>query len=131
MTLRPVATSMCPAAVGPYSQAIETNGFLFCSGQIPVDPATGTLVSGGIAEQAEQALKNLSNLLIAGGSDLSHVIKSSVFLVDLAHFKEMNEAYARHFGNHKPARSTIQVAALPLGSLIEIEVVAQVIRPVG
>ena len=129
MTLRPIATSMAPAAVGPYSQAIETDGFLFCSGQIPIDPATGTLVSGGITEQAEQVFKNLSGVLIAGGSDLGHVVKSSVFLVDLAHFKEMNEVYTRHFGNHKPARSTIQVAALPMGSLIEVEVVAQVIRP--
>jgi 2-iminobutanoate/2-iminopropanoate deaminase len=120
---------MAPAAVGPYSQAMEFDGLLYTAGQIPVDPATGSLFPGGIVEQTDQVLKNLRNLLLAGGSDMNHVLKASVFLSDLAHFKEMNEVYARHFGNHKPARSTFQVAALPMGALIEIETIAAVIRP--
>jgi 2-iminobutanoate/2-iminopropanoate deaminase len=131
MTLRPIAVSTAPAAAGPYSQAIEYGNLLFCSGQIPIDPLTGKMVEGGIQEQAEQVLKNLANLLAGGGSDMNHVLKATVFLADLAHFQEMNAVYAKHFGNHKPARSTIQVAALPLGSLIEIEVIAAVARTAG
>ncbi|MCC6732072.1 MAG: RidA family protein, partial [Candidatus Omnitrophica bacterium] len=121
MSIRPVSTSMAPQAVGPYSQAIESGGLLYCSGQIPLPPEGGSLVAGGIREQTEQVLRNLSNLLQAGGSDLTHVLKTTVYLTDLANFKDMNEVYARVFNNHKPARATIQAAALPMGALVEIE----------
>ncbi|MBE7486930.1 MAG: RidA family protein [Candidatus Omnitrophica bacterium] len=130
MSIRPVSTSMAPQAVGPYSQAIESGGLLYCSGQIPLPPEGGSLVAGGIREQTEQVLRNLSNLLQAGGSDLTHVLKTTVYLTDLANFKDMNEVYARVFNNHKPARATIQAAALPMGALVEIEAIAAIIRPV-
>ncbi|GMV67360.1 MAG: RutC family protein [Candidatus Hinthialibacteria bacterium] len=130
MSIRPVSTSMAPQAVGPYSQAIESGGLLYCSGQIPLPPEGGSLVAGGIREQTEQVLRNLSNLLQAGGSDLTHVLKTTVYLTDLANFKDMNEVYARVFNNHKPARATIQAAALPMGALVEIEAIASIIRPV-
>jgi len=128
MRMRPIVTSTAPQAIGPYSQAIEEGGLLFCSGQIPVNPETGQLVEGGITEQTERTLQNLSNLLTAGGSSLLHVIKTTVFLADLSHFQEMNEVYAKFFENHRPARSTVQVAALPMGALVEIDAVARVIE---
>lgn len=130
MSIRPVSTSMVPQAVGPYSQAIESDGLLFCSGQIPLPPEGGSLVAGGICEQTEQVLRNLSNLLQAGGSDLTHVLKTTVYLTDLANFKDMNTVYAQFFSTHKPARATIQAAGLPMGALVEIEAIASIIRPV-
>jgi 2-iminobutanoate/2-iminopropanoate deaminase len=128
MIIRPVTTQLAPTAIGPYSQAVECHNFLFCSGQIPVDPTTGTLVTGGITAQMEQIMKNLSNILIAGGSNLNHVVKATVFMVDLAGYKEMNEVYTRYLGSNKPARSTVQVAALPMGALVELEVIAVVVE---
>lgn len=128
MSIRMVATTLAPKAQGPYSQAIESEGLLYCSGQVALDPESGKLVEGGIREQAEQVLRNLSMVLTGGGSDLNHVLKVSVFLADIAHFSEMNEVYGLYFSNHKPARTTIQAAALPLGALVEMDMIARVIR---
>ena len=114
-----------PAPVGPYSHAVRTGDLLFCSGQIPLDPATGQLVSGNIQSQTERVLENLKAILAHEGLSLANVVKTSVFLVDLADFAAMNEVYARYFTSDYPARSTVQVAALHKGARIEIEVVAQ------
>ena len=125
MTIRKViATAGAPAAIGPYSQAIQAGGFVFVSGQIPLDPATGQVVGGGIAAQTERALDSLRAILDASGSSLERVVKTTVFLVDLGTFNEVNEVYARFFPHAPPARATVQVAALPRGVGIEIEAVA-------
>ena len=116
-----IHSDQAPPAVGPYSQAVAANGFVFCSGQLPLVPGTKDFAGTDIASQADQVLKNLSAVLEAAGSSLRHVVKCTVFMQDLADFAGMNEVYARHFGDHKPARSTFQVAALPLGARIEIE----------
>ena len=121
-----IATPGAPKAIGPYSQAISTNGFLFTAGQVALDPASGELVAGGITEQTARALENLRAVLQAGGSKPSDVIKTTVFLVDMAEFSAMNEVYGRFFGDHRPARSTVAVAALPRGARVEIEVIATV-----
>ena len=113
-----------PAAIGPYSQAVWTGDYLFVSGQVPIDPATGRLVEGGIAEQTDQVLTNIRALLKSQGLDYANVAKATVFLTDLSSFQTVNQIYARHLEDNKPARATVQVAALPLGALIEIEVVA-------
>ena len=113
-----------PKAIGPYSQAVESNGLVFLSGQIPLEPSSGVLVTGGIEAQAEQVLKNIHAVLAHAGLDFSHVIKTTIFLTSLAHFQIVNGIYEKAFGTNKPARSTIQVAALPRGAEIEIEVVA-------
>jgi len=128
MEFRTVNTTLAPKAIGPYSQAIEVEGMLYCSGQIPINPETGEMVPGGIAEQTKQVLKNLSQLLIVGGSNLNYVIKTTVFMTDLSQFDEVNKIYAQTFGAHKPARSTVQVAALPKGALIEIEAIAAILE---
>lgn len=114
-----------PPAVGPYSQAVQVGHLLFCSGQIPVDPETKALVPGDIHAQVEQVLKNITAVLAGANLTLANVVKSTVFLVDLKDFPVMNGLYAHAFGDHKPARSTIQVAALPLGARVEIEVIAE------
>ena len=114
-----------PAALGPYSAAIKVGELIFTSGQIPADPATGELVRGGIAEQTEQSLKNLSAVLEAAGSGLDQVIKTTCFLTDMADFAAFNAAYGKYFSEHKPARSTVAVKALPKGALVEIECVAE------
>ncbi len=114
-----------PAALGPYSAAIKVGELIFTSGQIPADPATGELAPGGIAEQTEQSLKNLSAVLEAAGSGLDKVIKTTCFLTDMADFAAFNAAYGKCFSQHKPARSTIAVKALPKGALVEIECVAE------
>ena len=124
MELQPAHTEDAPKAVGPYSQAIVAGELVFCSGQIPFDPATGKLVEGDIAVQTARIVDNLRAILAAAGSDLAHVVKTSVFLADLRDFEAMNEAYAMAFGDHRPARSTFEVAALPRGARIEIECVA-------
>ena len=125
MTIRKViATAGAPAAIGPYSQAIQAGGLVFVSGQIPLDPETGQVVQGGIAAQTERALESLRAILDASGSSLERVVKTTVFLVDLGTFAEVNEVYARFFPHEPPARSTVQVAALPRGVGIEIEAVA-------
>jgi len=118
-----IATNGAPGAVGPYSQAIAAGDYLFLSGQIPLVPETGLLVSEDIKAQSEQVMKNLSAVCEAAGGSLSKIVKCTVFMTDLAQFQTMNEVYAAHFGEHKPARSTIQVAALPRGASVEIEAV--------
>ena len=119
-----VKTADAPQAIGPYSQAVTANGFVFASGQIPIDPATGKFVEGGIVEQTEQVLRNVSNLLEAAGTSLARVVKTTVFLADMDDFAAMNETYARFFGDDPPARSTVQAARLPRDARVEIEVVA-------
>jgi 2-iminobutanoate/2-iminopropanoate deaminase len=119
-----IATERAPQAIGPYSQAVVANEFVFASGQIPIDPETGQFVEGGIAEQTEQVLRNVSNLLEAAGTSLARVVKTTVFLADMNDFAAMNETYARFFGENPPARSTVQAARLPRDARVEIEVVA-------
>ncbi|MDA8121022.1 MAG: RidA family protein [Deltaproteobacteria bacterium] len=119
-----VTTGNAPAAIGPYSQAVSTGGFLFCSGQIPLDPATGKMVEGGIEAQTERVLKNLEAVLAAGGSTLAMVVKTTVYLADLADFPAMNAVYGKFFGQAPPARATVQVAKLPAGAMVEIDAVA-------
>ena len=119
-----VTTPDAPRAIGPYSQATRANGFLFTAGQVGFDPATGELVDGGIAEQTERVIANLRAILASAGLDLSSVVKTTVFLVDMGEFATMNEVYARAFGSHRPARSTVAVAALPRGARVEIDAVA-------
>ena len=126
MPLDIVATTGAPKAIGPYSQAVVTNGFLFSAGQVALDPATGELVTGGIAEQTARALENLGAVLAGANTDFSRVVKTTVFLIDMADFASMNEVYGRVFGSHRPARSTVAVAALPRGARVEIEVIATV-----
>jgi reactive intermediate/imine deaminase len=127
MSLRAVRTPEAPAPVGPYSQAVVAGGFVFASGQIPLDPATGKLVGGEIEAQTERVLDNLRAVLEAAGSSLGQVVRTSVYLVDLALFPRVNAVYARYFGSDpKPARSTVQVAALPLGAQVEIDVIAHI-----
>jgi 2-iminobutanoate/2-iminopropanoate deaminase len=126
MPLDIVATTGAPKAIGPYSQGVVTNGFLFSAGQVALDPATGELVTGGIAEQTARALENLGAVLAAANTDFSRVVKTTVFLIDMADFASMNEVYGRVFGSHRPARSTVAVAALPRGARVEIEVIATV-----
>ncbi len=113
-----------PQAIGPYSQAMSTGDFLFLSGQIPLDPATGALVGGGIEEQTTQVMKNIEAVLRHCGSNLSLIVKATIFLMSLDHFQTVNGIYEKALGEHKPARSTIQVAGLPKGALVEIEVLA-------
>jgi 2-iminobutanoate/2-iminopropanoate deaminase len=124
--LQTIHTDKAPKAVGPYSQAVKANGFIFLSGQIPLDPESGQLVSGTIADQTRQVLNNLSNVLRSAGSDLTKVVKTTVFLKDMKDFEEMNAVYGEFFAENKPARATIQVAGLPKNANIEIEAVALV-----
>lgn len=122
----PVRTDAAPAAIGPYSQAIRSGGFLFCSGQIPLDPATGKMVEGGIEAQTERVLANLAAVLAAGGASLASVVKTTVYLADLEDFPAVNGVYGRFFSERPPARATVQVARLPAGALVEIDAVASV-----
>ena len=126
MSRKIVATAGAPAAIGPYSQGGIANGFLFTAGQIPLDPATMDLVPGGITEQTVRVMENLKAVLAEAGSDFGKVVKSTCFLVDLGDFAAFNEVYGRYFGDNPPGRSTVQVAKLPKGSLVEVEVVALV-----
>jgi 2-iminobutanoate/2-iminopropanoate deaminase len=119
-----IKTDKAPAAIGPYSQAIREGGLLFCSGQIPLDPATGKMVAGGIEAQTERVLKSLEAVLSAGGASLASVVKTTVYLADLADFPAMNAVYGRFFPQDPPARATIQAAKLPAGALVEIDAVA-------
>jgi 2-iminobutanoate/2-iminopropanoate deaminase len=119
-----IQTDRAPQAIGPYSQAIKANGFIFASGQIPLDPATMRIVEGGIEEQTGRVLENLKAVLEAAGSSLDHVVKTTVYLADMGEFAAMNEIYARYFGATKPARATVQVARLPRDVKVEIDVVA-------
>jgi len=124
MPIQLVATEAAPKAIGPYSQATIVNGIVYTAGQIAFNPATMEVVGGGIREQTERVLANLAAVLAAAGSSLSKVVKTTVYLVDMADFPAMNEAYALAFGDHKPARSTVAVAGLPRGVRVEIDVVA-------
>lgn len=119
-----IKTEKAPQAIGPYSQAIMAAGLVFVSGQIPIDPATGEFVEGGIAEQTEQVMKNLAAVLEAAATGLDRVIKTTVFLEDMADFAPMNEVYGRSFTNDPPARATVQAAGLPKGAKVEIEAIA-------
>ena len=122
--MKAIQTNNAPAAIGPYSQAIEVNGFIFASGQIPIDPATGEFVEGGIKEQTRQSLLNAKSILIAAGTDLNRVVKTTVFLSDMANFTAMNEVYSTFFEQPFPARSAVAVKDLPKGALVEVEVLA-------
>lgn len=119
-----VKTDKAPAAIGPYSQGIIANGFLFSAGQIALDPATGQMVEGDVAKQTERVMDNLNAVLAAAGLDWGDVVRTTVYLHDMAHFPTVNEIYARIIGDARPARSTVQVTALPRGSLVEIDLVA-------
>ena len=125
MTKNIIATKNAPGAIGPYSQGIKANGFVFASGQIGLDPATGEFVKGGIVEQSRQALLNVKNVLEAAGSGLDKAVKTTVFLKDINDFAAMNAVYSEFFKTDCPARSAVQVAALPKGALVEIEVIAE------
>jgi 2-iminobutanoate/2-iminopropanoate deaminase len=122
--MKTIATDAAPEAIGPYCQAIAHAGLLYCSGQIPLDPATMKIVEGGIVEQTERVFANMEAVLRAAGSDLSKVLKTTVFLSNLEEFPQMNAIFARAFGDHRPARSTVQVARLPLDARVEIECIA-------
>ena len=124
MSMKSIHTNQAPAAIGPYCQAIEANGMIFASGQIPIDPATGQFVEGGIQEQTRQALTNARNILQAAGTDMENVIKTTVYLSDINNFAAMNEVYAQFFTEPFPARSAVAVKDLPKGALVEIEVLA-------
>jgi 2-iminobutanoate/2-iminopropanoate deaminase len=121
-----VSTDNAPGAIGPYSQAIKAGGMVFCSGQIPIDPATGNFVSDVVSEQTEQVLKNLSEVLKAAGTSLDNVVKTTVFLADMNDFAEMNEVYSQFFSENKPARATVQAARLPRDAKVEIDCIAVV-----
>jgi len=118
-----IKSEKAPKAIGPYSQALEVDNFIFCSGQIGIDPKTGNLVEG-VENQARQILENLKNILKEAGSSLDKVIKTTIFLTDINDFQKVNEIYGKYFSSHKPARSTVCVASLPKGALIEIEAIA-------
>jgi 2-iminobutanoate/2-iminopropanoate deaminase len=113
-----------PRAIGPYSQAVKAGGFVFASGQIPIDPATGEFVPGGVAEQTEQVMRNLTAVLTAAGSSMEKVLKTTVYLVDMNDFAAMNEVYGRHFQSSAPARATVEVARLPRDARVEIDLIA-------
>lgn len=119
-----IATPNAPAAIGPYSQAVQAGDLVYTAGQIPLVPATGKLIDGGIEAQTGQVMQNLAHILEAAGSDLAHIVKTTIFVTNLADFAAINKVYASFFAGDPPARSTVQVTALPLGANIEIEVVA-------
>ncbi len=125
MTSHAVTTSGAPSAIGPYSQGIVSGDLVFCSGQLGLDPATGALIEGGIEAQTERALRNLASVLDAAGASMADLVKTTVFLADIADFAAVNAVYARHMADPAPARSTFAVGALPKGGLIEIEAIAR------
>jgi 2-iminobutanoate/2-iminopropanoate deaminase len=126
MKLRQISTDKAPAAIGPYSQAVIANGFLFTAGQIALDPVAGQIVQGGIVEQTERVMENLHAVLGAAGVSWNEVVKTTVYLHDLSHFPTVNEIYGRWLGDARPARSTVQVPGLPRGALVEIDAIAVV-----
>ena len=126
--LNSVSADGAPKAIGPYSQAIVTDGMVYTAGQIALDPKTGAIVGSSTPEQTEQVLKNLGAILEAAGTGLDRLVKTTVYLLDMADFPAMNEVYAKHFANHKPARSTVQAAALPRAVRVEIDAIARVSR---
>ena len=121
-----ISTDRGPKAIGPYSQAIRANGWIYVSGQIALDPKTQQLIEGGIAEQTERVLENLKGIVEAAGSSLQHAVKATVFLADMNDFKAMNDVYAKYFDSHRPARSTVQAAGLPRHVRVEIDLIALV-----
>lgn len=123
--MKTISAPDAPAAVGPYSHAVRSGSLLFCSGQIPIDPATGRIEAGDVEGQTRQVIRNIRAVLAAAGAGLEHVVKATVFLQDMADFPKVNPIYEAEFAGHKPARSTVQVAGLPLAARIEIEVVAE------
>ena len=123
-----IATESAPKAIGPYSQAIVHDGIVYCSGQIPLDPATGQMIEGDVAAQTERVLQNLKAVLEAAGSSLDNVLKTTVFLKNLGDFSKMNEVYAKHFGSVAPARSTVEAARLPRDVQVEIDCIAAVVK---
>ncbi|CAN5843553.1 RidA family protein [soil metagenome] len=123
MGIETVHTDQAPAAIGPYSQAVAANGFLFTAGQIALDPATGQVVIGDVAAQTEQVFRNLAAILSHAGANWAHVVKATVFLMDMKDFPHVNEVYARVMGDARPARSTVQVSGLPRGVLVEIDLI--------
>jgi 2-iminobutanoate/2-iminopropanoate deaminase len=124
MKLTAISTNEAPKAIGPYSQAVQAGNLLFCSGQIPLDPVSGEIVTGDIRRQAEQVMENIAAVLRAGGAGFNDVVKATVYLVEMGDFAVVNEVYGRCFAAHKPARSTVAVKSLPRGVLVEIEVIA-------
>lgn len=122
--MKAIQTEKAPAAIGPYSQAIEANGMVFASGQLPIDPATGEFAEGGVKEQTRQSLTNASNILQSAGLSLANVVKTTVFLADMADFAAMNEVYSTFFKEPYPARSAVAVKTLPKGALVEVECIA-------
>lgn len=122
--MKPIVTSAAPAAIGPYSQAIEVNGFVYASGQLPIDPATGAFPEGGVQEQTRQSLLNVKAILEEAGLTLADVVKTTVYLADMGDFAAMNEIYSQFFSQPFPARSAVAVKALPKGALVEVEVIA-------
>ena len=122
--MKAISTTQAPAAIGPYSQAIKAGNFIYASGQLPIDPATGAFPEGGIQEQTHQSLRNAKAILEEAGTDLAHVVKTTVFLSDIANFGAMNEVYSQYFQAPFPARSAVAVKDLPKGALVEIEVIA-------
>ena len=119
-----IATSRAPKAIGPYSQAIRSSGFVFTSGQIPLDPSTGELATGDFSAQVRQVFENLAAVLKEGGSGFDRVVKATVYVTDLANFQTLNGIYAEYFGAHKPARTTVEVSSLPKGATVEIDLIA-------
>lgn len=126
MALKKISTDKAPSAIGPYSQGVVANGFLFTAGQIPLDAIAGKIVEGGIVEQTEQVMRNLQEVLRAAGASWGDVVKTTVYLHDLAHFPTVNEVYGKWLGDARPARSTVQVPALPRGAMVEIDAIAVV-----
>lgn len=127
--MKAIETTHAPGAIGPYSQAVIANGFLFISGQLPIDPATGEFVSADPVEQCRQSLRNIDAIAKAAGADLLRVVKTTVLLKDLSCFAEVNAAYAEFFSSHRPARTTFEVSALPKGALVEIDAIVALINP--
>ncbi len=124
--MKVISTDKAPAAIGPYSQAVQANGLLFCSGQIALDPATGEMVQGDIVAQAERVMENIAAVLAEAGAGFADVFKTTIYLVEMGDFAVVNEVYGRYFSSHKPARSTVAVKSLPRGALLEIEIIAKV-----
>jgi len=128
MPLKKITTDKAPSAIGPYSQGVIANGFLYTAGQIPLDPVAGKIVDGGIVEQTDRVMENLQEVLRAAGASWNDVVKTTVYLHDLSHFPTVNAVYGEWLGDARPARSTVQVTALPRGALVEIDAVAVVSR---
>ena len=124
--MKTISTDQAPAAIGPYSQAVKAHGFLFTAGQIALDPKSGQIVDGGIEAQTQRVLANLTAVLQAGGASWNDVVKTTVYLADLTDFARVNDLYGKHLGAARPARSTVQAAALPRGALVEIDAIAYV-----